>query len=165
MSLLERHTRTRVARILGPILSVVILGTLTACTPPLDGNSMTSGDSSSAIMEPSLPAMQPSSAVTQDSAYENGTYSAAGVYRSPAGGEQVHVTLTIQNDIVTDATFSGDATHAKSKAMQAAFASGFSAQVVGKSLDQVNVGVVNGSSLTGIGFMEAVSKIKAQARS
>jgi NifU-like protein involved in Fe-S cluster formation len=103
--------------------------------------------------------------VVQAHVYTDGTYSAQGAYRSPAGGELVNVSLTLKGDVVTDATFAGTGTNPKTKMMQAAFASGFKTQVVGKSLDQVSVGVVNGSSLTGIGFMDAVARIKAEAKS
>lgn len=96
--------------------------------------------------------------------YKNGTFSADGVYRSPAGGESVHVTLVLKDDVVTDVTFSGDATHKKSIEMQAAFGGGIKEKVVGKSLDEVSVTVVNGSSLTSGGFMQAVTKIKAEAK-
>ncbi len=105
-----------------------------------------------------------SSEAMKTSLYKDGTYAAGGVYRSPAGGESVQISLTLKGDVVTDVTFAGDATNPKSVAMQSAFSSGFKEQVVGKSLDDVSVGVVNGSSLTGTGFMDAVSKIKLEAK-
>lgn len=97
-------------------------------------------------------------------AYKDGTYSADGVYRSPAGGESVSISVTLKGDVITAATFEGDATNPKSVKMQEAFAAGFEEVVVGKSLDDVSVTVVNGSSLTGAGFMEALAKIKAEAK-
>lgn len=100
-----------------------------------------------------------------ESAYQDGTYSADGVYRSPAGAEEIHVTLTLNDDVVTAAQVEGSATNPKSKAMQAAFISGFGTQVVGKSIDDLSLGVVNGSSLTPKGFMDAVAKIKVEAAS
>ncbi len=152
-----------------PILTVTTIGILLVgcgtATPvvPDDGATMGSSSSSEAMMNTSS-----SSQAQQSSAaamlYKNGTFSADGVYRSPAGGESVHLSVVLKDDLVVDATFSGDATHPKSKAMQAAFTEGFKVQVVGKSLDDVSVGVVNGSSLTGGGFMDALTKIKAQAK-
>ena len=179
LSTFLRQSRANIARTLGPVLALAVMTVLVAgCTP---SNTTTDGQSSSseammqsssepAVMESSsissetsmIPAS--SKAMVQEHAYTNGTFSAQGVYRSPAGGELVNVSLTLKNDVVTDASFGGTATNPKSKMMQAAFASGFKAQVVGKSLDEVSVGVVNGSSLTGNGFMDAVGKIKAQAK-
>ncbi len=159
MSTFELHSRARIARALGPTLALVLVTTLAACTPAAPTGE--SSSSSSAPMEQS----SASSAAMESHMYQDGTYLATGVYRSPAGGEQVNISITLADDVVTDVSFTGDATHPKSMAMQKAFSEGFAQQVVGKSLDEVSVGVVNGSSLTGIGFMEAVAKIKAEAKS
>jgi uncharacterized protein with FMN-binding domain len=105
------------------------------------------------------------SAMLESSVYKDGTYAAKGNYNSPAGLETVDVSLTLKDDTVTNATVSGEATNPKSKVMQGNFVDGFKEFVVGKSLDDVAVDVVNGSSLTGKGFMDAVAKIKAQAKS
>lgn len=97
--------------------------------------------------------------------YRNGTYSALGRYISPAGGEEVYITLTIENDVVSEATFEGRAGHPTSRTLQNLFAEGFSGQVIGRPLDEVNLDVVNGSSLTSRGFNEAVEKIRTEAKS
>jgi|GEM_PF-1355778 len=102
-------------------------------------------------------------AMMDTSAYEDGTYSADGIYRSPAGTEDIKVTLTLTDDIVTSAQVVGTATNPKSKMMQQAFIDGYSTLVVGKSIDALSLGVINGSSLTPKGFMDAVVKIKAEA--
>ncbi len=95
--------------------------------------------------------------------YKNGTYSATGNYRSPAGAESVQISLTLVDGVITDATFKGDATAPRSVQMQGQFSSAFKEQVVGKSIDELSLGVVNGSSLTPKGFMDAVAKIQAEA--
>lgn len=113
----------------------------------------------------SAPAAQASSAAAaQTNTYKDGTYSATGNYRSPAGAEAVDVTVTIKNDIVTTAKFVGTATAPKSVEMQGKFNAGFAAIVVGKPLDELSLSVVNGSSLTPMGFMDALAKIKAEAK-
>lgn len=160
MSTFELQSRTRIARALGPTLALVLVTTLAACTPAAPTGESSSSSSASSMGQSSV-----SSAAMESHMYQDGTYSATGVYRSPAGGEQVNVSITLDDDVVTNVSFTGDATHPKSMAMQKAFSEGFAQQVVGKSLDEVNVGIVNGSSLTGIGFMEAVAKIKAEAKS
>ncbi len=95
--------------------------------------------------------------------YADGTYTASGAYAAPSGGEQVEVTLTLANDIVTNAVFVGKATQPTSAFMQERFKAGFTEQVVGKSIDSISLTVVNGSSLTHGGFMNALAKIKTQA--
>lgn len=107
-------------------------------------------------------AMQPAPSVNRK--YNNGTYSATGSYVSPAGPEEVDIIITIKDDVVVDAAFMGKATHPTSKKNQDLFGAGFKEQVVGKSIDSISLGVVNGSSLTPKGFMDALIKIKAQAQ-
>ena len=130
--------------------------------------------SSSAVMQDSsssVPAMmqqdevmEPAPSESDNQAYNDGTFSADGVYRSPAGMEAVKVSLTLKDDVVTDAQFQSMATHPKSKMMQAAFGEGYKLMVVGKSIDELSLTVVNGSSLTPKGFMDAVAKIKVEAK-
>ncbi len=97
-------------------------------------------------------------------AYKNGSYTQTGTYKSPAGNEEVEISLMIENDIVKGASFKGMATNPGSVNNQGKFAKGFEAEVVGKSIDSIALGVVNGSSLTPKGFMDALGKIKAEAK-
>ena len=98
------------------------------------------------------------------SAYADGTYTEKGTYTSPAGAEPVTVSVTLENGIVTTATFAGSATNPGSIMNQEKFSKGFAGQVVGKPIDAIALTVVNGSSLTPKGFMDALSKIKVDAR-
>ncbi len=97
-------------------------------------------------------------------AFKSGVYSKKGAYTSPAGAEEVEVTLTLDGNTITDATFKGLATNPGSIKNQAKFSEGFKQEVVGKSIDTLALTVVNGSSLTPKGFMDAVNQIKTEAR-
>lgn len=97
--------------------------------------------------------------------YRNGKYSALGNYQSPAQLEEVEINLTVADGVITDGEFIAKATHPTSKKLQGMFAQGFKEAVIGKNIDEVNVIVVNGSSLTPKGFMDALEKIKTQAQS
>lgn len=96
--------------------------------------------------------------------YFDGTYTASGAYVTPEGGEQIDITLLLKDGIITDATFLGKATDKASKTYQDFFSKGFKTEVVGKSIDEVSLTVVNGASLTPKGFMDALNKIKVQAQ-
>ena len=98
-------------------------------------------------------------------AYKDGTFRADGAYKSPAGPESVTVTITLKGEKITDVVVTPHATNKISVKMQDAFIGGIKAVVVGKSLDEVKVGKVSGSSLTGAGFNDAVAKIKLEAKS
>lgn len=100
-----------------------------------------------------------------DNLYADGTYTQTGTYISPAGQETITISLTLEDDVVTDASFEGHATNPGSVQNQAKFAGGFEEAVVGKALDEIALTVVNGSSLTPNGFMDAAAKIKAEAAS
>jgi hypothetical protein len=113
--------------------------------------------------QPGTPVNPGAAATAPATRYKDGSYSSTGAYTSPAGPESVEISITLVADIVTNATFKGLATHKMSIANQKKFADGFSAEVVGKPIDSINLTVVNGSSLTGTGFMDALSKIKSQA--
>jgi uncharacterized protein with FMN-binding domain len=102
--------------------------------------------------------------VIDNKKYKDGTYSATGAYSSPAGNETVDVTLTLKDGIITDATFVGNSKNHDSKTVQAMFAAGYKAVVIGKPIATLSLNVVNGSSLTPKGFMDAVNKIKTQAQ-
>ena len=96
--------------------------------------------------------------------YKNGTFSSAGIYRSPAGEESIHVSLTLKDDVVTDVKVVANATAPFSKNWQAKFIAGVKPVVVGKKIADLHVTTVSGSSLTPQGFNDAVAKIAAQAK-
>lgn len=119
--------------------------------------------SSSAAGVPAPTAMSSSSAAAM-AEYKDGTYTATGEYRSPAGNDEIEVSLTLKDGVITAATYEGMAKMGKSKDFQAKFGAGYEAAVIGKSIDSLSLGVTNGSSLTPKGFMDAVAKIKAEAQ-
>lgn len=82
-------------------------------------------------------------------------------YRTPAGDEEVKVVATIDGQGIVKKVDLEFVTHApKSKVFQDMFAAGIAEQVVGKSIKDVKVGVVNGSSLTANGFNNAIDQIE-----
>lgn len=97
-------------------------------------------------------------------AVKDGTYSAEGDYVSPAGPSHVVVDLTMTGGKVSEVTVTPEATNGTSKQFQTQFAGGVAAEVVGKSLDEISVSKVAGSSLTSGGFNDAIDKIKAEAQ-
>lgn len=95
--------------------------------------------------------------------YADGAYTAEGSYATPESVETITVTLTIEGDAVTDVEVTGDPQARESEQYQTQFIGGISDEVVGKSVDEVSVDRVAGSSLTSGGFMQALDLIKAEA--
>ena len=98
------------------------------------------------------------------SAYKDGTYTSVGNYTSPGGAEELGVTLTVASGVVTDSVVEVKATRPISKTKQTDFAANYKTQVVGKSIDEINLTKVSGSSLSPKGFNDAVEKIKSEAK-
>lgn len=96
--------------------------------------------------------------------YKDGTYKADGNYVSPGGPRDIGVTITLKNGVVTDSTFEGRATDPQSKRFQGEFSDNYKAMIVGKNISEVTLTKVSGSSLTPKGFMDALNKIKVEAK-
>jgi uncharacterized protein with FMN-binding domain len=98
------------------------------------------------------------------SVYADGTYSATGSYMSPGGYEQLGVSITLKNDIITSASVTNMAGDGRSQRYQNMFISGYQQYVVGKNIADVYLTKVSGSSLTPSGFNDALAQIKSQAK-
>ena len=112
------------------------------------------------------PTASETSSATDDSstaAVNDGDYEAEAEYSNPAGQSKVKVELTLADGKISDITVTPEATNGTSKGFQAKFASGIADEVVGKSLDELDVSKVSGSSLTSQGFNQAIEQIKADA--
>lgn len=98
-----------------------------------------------------------------DASYADGTYTAEGTYSTPETVETVTVTVTLEDDRITDVEVVGDPQKAESRLYQGRFIGGIAAEVVGKDIDEIQVSRVAGSSLTSGGFNAAIAEIKQQA--
>lgn len=101
---------------------------------------------------------------TDTSAYQDGTYSATGSYISPGGRQSIELTVTIVDGVITDTTIVNKSQDSESKEYQEVFAAGYKTLVVGKSIDEVSLSRVAGSSLTSNGFNDALDQIKDDAK-
>lgn len=95
--------------------------------------------------------------------FKNGNFTSLGSYSSPAGQEEIAVTITLNNDIIVDSKVESKAVSPTSKFFQNQFAQNFQSQVIGKNIADLEVTKVSGSSLTPKGFNKALEKIKQQA--
>ena len=129
--------------------------TITAITPP---NPTTNPVK---IIPVSTPAIVPKQTA---SVYTDGTYTATGSYMSPGGEDQISITLTLAKDIISSVSATPAAGDRTSQRYQNAFISGYKQYVVGKNIADVNLTRVSGSSLTPMGFNDALTQIKAQAK-
>ncbi|MCX6734789.1 MAG: hypothetical protein NTZ25_02650 [Candidatus Peregrinibacteria bacterium] len=113
------------------------------------------------VVKPVPPSVPNVSVTTK---YKDGTYTKVGSYQSPGGTDSITVTVTVKNDVVESVSLVNGAISGTSQYYENLFIDGVSAQVVGKKLDSVSVGKVNGASLTGNGFNNAVAQIRTTAQ-
>ena len=141
-----------------------LAGTVAGCAPSAQQPAAQEAEpSAAASASASGTASGSASAPGSAAGYKDGTYSADGNYKSPNGTETVGVQLTLAIGTVSGVEITEHPSNPNTRKFQGQFASGIADQVVGKSLDEINVSKVAGSSLTSGGFNQAVDAIKAQA--
>jgi hypothetical protein len=96
--------------------------------------------------------------------FKDGTYTATGSYISPGGADHIAVTVTLSKDIITAATVTPEPGDNTSAHYQQLFADNYKPYVVGMDITKLNVHKVSGSSLTSIGFNDAITQIETQAK-
>jgi len=96
--------------------------------------------------------------------YKDGTYSGSADYNTPAGKENISLTLKISDGKVVSATPSGLIRDEISKQFHNQYLVGFNDAVVGKKIADLSFGFRNGASLTPMGFNAALAQIKTKAQ-
>lgn len=135
--------------------SVVALAPLAACSSP---------DPTPSTTQTAAPYTAPSaSASASASSYEDGTYNAMGEYGG--GPSYLGVTVTIDGRVVSEVTVEPQAENETSLGYQERFAAAVPDEVVGKSLDEAEVGKLAGASTCPDGFNDAIAQIRHEARS
>jgi uncharacterized protein with FMN-binding domain len=94
--------------------------------------------------------------------YADGQYEALGSYGS--GPSSISVNVTLDNGTVTAVRVIPNATNETSLDYQKRFAEAVPAVVVGRRMDDLNVGKIAGSSSTPDGFNNALTEIKEAAQ-
>ncbi len=147
--------------------SVLGIVTLAGCAGTAEAEPATTASTPKATQSdsatPTSTASAKASAAASDSVYIDGTYTADGSYQTPESVETISVTVTLQDDVITAVSVSGNPQKRESEEYQSKFIGGISSEVVGKSIDEISVSRVAGSSLTSGGFNQAIETIKAEA--
>lgn len=99
---------------------------------------------------------------TSGSGYADGTYTVRGVY----GGAPSYmtITLTLDDDTISAVTVEPmPVNNDTSRGYQERFAAAVPGEVIGKSIDDLKVGIIAGASGCADGFNDALTKIREQA--
>lgn len=138
-------------------LATAVLGAAGAVA--LAGCASTAEPAADPATEPTTQSTDPGSG-----SYADGTYTAEGSYRTPETTEQIEVTVTLEAGVITAVDVVGEPQRPESEQYQGRFIGGISDEVVGRSIDEISVSRVAGSSLTSGGFNEAIEQIKLDAQ-
>jgi uncharacterized protein with FMN-binding domain len=136
------------------IIAICVAAATAGCaTTDADGTSPSSASNTSVVV--------PGSPSSRRSRYADGTYTAIGQYGSLPSS--IGVSVTLVEGVITAVTVTPQATDPTSLDYQTRFAQAIPALVVGRTIDEVNLSKVAGSSGTADGFNAAIQRIKAQA--
>lgn len=97
-------------------------------------------------------------------AYVDGTYTATGPYVVAGVSNEIEVTVTIENNVVTHLEVVEATDHATSRSYQVRFAAAIESEVVGRSVNELDVHRVAGASVTSKGFRRAMDAIREHSR-
>jgi len=152
------------------IVIVVIVGGVVLSNKDKGGDatntSATASDASAATGSPANASDTPTETDAEaTSSYKDGNYSATGKYTSPGGGQEVTISVTLKDGVVTGTSAQSGANDAEGREYQGQFIAGYKSEVVGRSIDSIKLNRVSGSSLTSQGFNDAIETIKSQAKS
>ncbi len=102
---------------------------------------------------------------TQTNDYQNGAHQTTVTYLTPIKAEyMLEVSLTLENDIVTDAQITYSQGAEKDPNAQR-FEAAYRTEVIGKDIDTLNLSRVGGASLTTGAFNNALTAIKTDVKS
>ncbi len=153
-------------KIIGVVALVLLATGGTAAVIALnkkDAATITTSQTSEAANTTSTSTAASSDAATTAN-YKDGTYTATGKYISPGGDEQVGLTVTIKDGVVTATSLDTSDATGEAAEYQERFASGYKSLVIGKKIDSISLSRLSGSSLTANGFNDALDTIKEQAQ-
>jgi uncharacterized protein with FMN-binding domain len=169
----DSQSKTKLLSIV--IAVIVVADHIKAETSSGKSGLKTSSMQSSAVTVTPVPAPSNSAATTTATptatttptlatTYKNGTYSFTSDYAVPHGDEQIRVSLTIQNDTITDSSITNSENDGTSASYQQDFASVYKNYVVGKKVSGLKLNRISGASDTTIGFNDALARIASQAK-
>lgn len=157
-----QNTVKRISILVVALLPVVVLGFF-VMKKDAPSASVTAApiEAAPSTTTPATPAASTTSLVAFG--YKDGTYNVNVSYQSPGGPNGLGVSVTLESDIIVDVSITEGANDAISQKFQDQFAEGYKVLVVGKNIDDVQLGKISGSSLTPKAFNDALNAIKTQA--
>ncbi|MFZ1250074.1 MAG: hypothetical protein WAR37_01325 [Candidatus Microsaccharimonas sp.] len=149
---------------LAALIVIVLIGIVASAAIVVSQNQQTDTATNTSQQTSSSSSSTTQTQSTDTSTYKDGTYSATGSYVSPGGRESIDLTVTIKDGVITDTSVVKNATDRDAEEYQTLFANNYKDLVIGKSVNEVSLTRVAGSSLTTNGFNDALDQIKNDAK-
>lgn len=163
--MIRTNAVSRPVRTAAAVIGVAGAFALAGCSSQADTASTSTETASTPSSSSSTATTESStSSSTGTTTYTDGTYTASGSYQTPESVEEISVTVTLADDVITSVEVAGDPQARESQQYQSQFIGGISDVVVGKDIDEISVSRVAGSSLTSGGFNKAIEEIKTEAK-
>jgi K+/H+ antiporter YhaU regulatory subunit KhtT len=99
------------------------------------------------------------STAANNGTFKDGTYNATEKYTVPHGTEQIAVTATLTDGVVTDISIKNSESDFDSQQYQEEFAAGYKTKVIGKKISDLKISVIAGASDTTEAFNDALVQI------
>lgn len=178
--MLDTYHKQAKKRLVATVISLIIIAGVVVYTDHVeasDGNTSNAANVTATTSTPSTNSTPHSTTPTDmaapttssssssiSSGYKDGTYSATSDYYVPHGDEEIQVSLTLKDGVVTGASIQNSESDRESVGYQKDFASAYKSYVVGKKISGLRLSVISGASDTTQGFNDAVSQIASKAQ-
>lgn len=166
------HTRPKV-KLLAICATLIVIAGLVVLADHLKNSSKLAANTSSESTAASVAAGNDGTTTTTSSSnssapatstYADGTYTARSDYYVPNGYENIQLTLTIKNGVVTNSNVINSEGDPESARFQQEFTTVYKSYVVGKNAGDIHLSYIAGASDTTQGFNDALSQILSKAQ-
>jgi uncharacterized protein with FMN-binding domain len=160
--MLQTHEQKSKIRLATTVIAVLVIAGIVILADHLKSRENTTATLNTASTTSSSTDTSASSSTTSGT-IKDGTYSATSSYSVPHGNEEIQVSVTLKDGVVTDASVQNSESDFDSKQYQEEFTAGYKTKVIGKKISGLQISVIAGASDTTEGFNEALSQIISKA--
>ena len=165
------YERQSKAKLIASLAAVIVIAGIIIVADHLKSKNTTAGSvatgmttNSTQTASSSDTATNTSTSSSTTSTYKDGTYSASSEYYVPHGTEDIQVSVTLKDGVITASSITNSESDPDSAQFQESFTSAYKSYVVGKSISGLGLNTISGASDTTQGFNDALSKIASEAK-
>jgi uncharacterized protein with FMN-binding domain len=161
------YERQSKAKLVASLAAVIVIAGIIILADHLKSKNTITGSVATGMTTSSMQSASSSNTAASSSTastYKDGTYSASSEYYVPHGTEDIQVSVTLKNGVITASSVTNSESDPDSAQFQGSFTSAYKSYVIGKSISGLSLNTVSGASDTTQGFNDALSKIASEAQ-